>query len=59
MTIVQATLLLQLINMGIDTAIRLQMAYNKVSSMTDDECEAFISGEHKRTDLLMVLVEGL
>ena len=59
MTLVQATLLLQLINMGIDTAIRLQMAYAKVIKMTDAECQAFIEGEHKRTELLMVIVDAL
>ena len=59
MTLVQATLLLQLINMGIDTAIRLQLAYNKVVKMTDAECQAFIDSEHKRTELLMVIVDAL
>ena len=59
MTLVQATLLLQLINMGIDTAIRLQLAYNKVIRMTDEECQAFIDSEHKRTELLMVIVDAL
>ena len=59
MTLIQATLLLQLINMGIDTAIRLQMAYGKVIKMTDDECYVFIDSEHKRTDLLLVIVDAL
>jgi len=59
MTLVQATLLLQLINMGIDTAIRLQIAYGKVIKMTDAECLAFIDSEHQRTDLLMVIIDAL
>ena len=59
MTLIQATLLLQLINMGIDTAIRLQMAYRKVMKMTDDECLVFIDTEHKRTDLLLFIVDAL
>lgn len=59
MTLAQATLLLSLINAGIDTAIRLQMAYNRVVKMTDEECNEFIDSEHKRSDLLMDIVEAL
>lgn len=59
MTLIQATLLLQLINAGIDSAFRLQSIYNKVSKMSDEECQIFVDSEHKKTDFLMSIVDDL
>lgn len=59
MTLTQAALLLQFIDAGIDSALRLQAIYSKISKMSDEECQAFIGDEHKKTDLLMAIVDSL
>lgn len=59
MTLAQATLLLQFINIGIDSAIRLQAIYSKVIKMTDEECQSFIDEQHGKTKLLMEIIDGL
>ena len=59
MTITQATLILQLVNMGIDTALKAQYVINKVAKMSDEEIQPYIDNEHLRTKLLMDRVDSI
>ena len=53
MTLKQATLLLNLINAGLDTALKVKFAVDKIMSMTDEECERYINDQNLISDELM------
>ena len=59
MELSQAILLLQLINMGIDTGIKAKFAFDKIMGMTPEEVKTAINNEHIRTDLLMEIAHQI
>jgi len=59
MSIEAAILLLDLINRGIDTAIKLKFTVDKILSMSPEEVKAAIESEHMKTDLLMEIAHKI
>jgi len=53
MTAAQMILLLQLINMGVDTGFKLAAAFDKIKMMSPEEVDAANKSEEKRTELLL------
>jgi len=53
MTLKQATLLLNLINAGLDTALKVKFAVDKIMAMSDEECERYINDQNLISDELM------
>ena len=59
MNLMQATLLLDVINTGIDTALKVQAAVNKISAMTDDECARYVVDQNRISNELMKEIDGI
>lgn len=59
MTLAQGILLLQLINMGIDTGLKAKFAFDKIVKMSPKEVNAAINSEHVRTDMLMQIAHQI
>jgi len=53
MTLAQAMLLLILINAGIDTALKVKFAVDKISAMSDEECDRYNEDQNLISDELM------
>jgi len=59
MTLVQTTLLLNLINAGIDTALKLKFAVDKILAMTDEECDRYNRDQNLISDELMAELDNI
>jgi len=59
MTLAQGVLLLQLVNMGIDTGLKMSFAFDKIMGMTPEQVNAAINTEHVRTDLLVEIAHQI
>jgi hypothetical protein len=53
MTLEQSLLLLNLVNAGIDTALKMQLAVDKIMAMTDAECRVYNEDQNLISDMLM------
>ena len=59
MTLAQGVLLLQLVNMGIDTGLKMSFAFDKIMGMTSEQVNEAINTEHVRTDLLVEIAHQI
>jgi hypothetical protein len=59
MTLVQATLLLNLINAGVDTAMKVKFAVDKISAMSDEECDRYNQDQNLISDELMKELDSI
>lgn len=59
MNLAETILLLQLINMGIDTGVKLGAAFDKIKSMSPEEVDTAIKVEHDRTKLLLEITHNI
>lgn len=53
MNLPETILLLQLINMGVDTGFKIGAIFDKIRSMSPEEVDSAIKSEHERTNLLL------
>lgn len=59
MTEAQILLLLNLINAGVDTAMRIKFAVDKISAMTDEECNLYNQDQNLISDELMKELDNI